>query len=115
MQKLNFLVNDGLRNKIDIIKTLNGKEGFLYLLNDIYESVKEVGGCVKASGIEKNTINKLIEKEYMIMHESRMEKVKNLRYKILISDKDDNIDKQPYKEYRQISAEYFFPLPIFYL
>ena len=33
----------------------------LYLLNDIYESVKEVGGCIKVSGIEKNS-SKLIEK-----------------------------------------------------
>ncbi|RST64172.1 XRE family transcriptional regulator [Candidatus Aquarickettsia rohweri] len=111
--KIEFLVNDGLRNKVDIIKTLDGKDGLLYLLNDIYESVKEVGGCIKVSGIEKNSINKLIEEEYISMHENRMEKVNNLSYKILTSNKDSNIDDKKYKEYRQIPAEYFFPLPIF--
>ena len=96
-----------------IIKTLDGKDGFLYLLNDIYESVKEVGGCIKVSGIEKNSISKLIEEEYISMHENRMEKINNLSYKILTSNKDSNIDDKKYKEYRQIPAEYFFPLPIF--
>ncbi len=45
--KVEFLINDGIRSKFDIVKTLDGREGVIYLLNDIYDSVKDVGGCVK--------------------------------------------------------------------
>ena len=111
--KVEFLVNDGIRSKFDIIKTLDGREGFIYLLNDIYDSVKDAGGSVKISGIEKKSLAKMLDKEYFEMHENRMQKVKNLSCKILISDRDDDVDHQNYKEYRQIPSEYFFPLPIY--
>lgn len=111
--KVEFLVNDGIRSKFDIIKTLDGREGFIYLLNDIYDSVKDAGGCVKISGIEKKSLAKMLDKEYFEMHENRMQKVKNLSCKILISDRDDDVDHQNYKEYKQIPSEYFFPLPIY--
>ena len=111
--KVEFLVNDGIRSKFDIIKTLDVREGFIYLLNDIYDSVKDTVGCVKISGIEKKSLAKMLDKEYFEMHENRMQKVKNLSCKILISDRDDDVDHQNYKEYKQIPSEYFFPLPIY--
>jgi hypothetical protein len=111
--KVEFLINDGIRSKFDIIKTLDGREGFIYLLNDMYDSVKNVGGCVKISGIEKKSLTKVVDDEYFEMHENRMEKVKNLSFKILTSDKAKDIEPKSYKEYRQIPSEYFFPLPTY--
>jgi transcriptional regulator with XRE-family HTH domain len=111
--KVEFLINDGIRSKFDIVKTLDGSEGVIYLLNDIYDSVKDVGGCVKISGIEKKSLIKIIDNEYLEMHENRMEKVNNLSSKILSSDEAEDIEYKSYREYRQIPSEYFFPLPIY--
>ncbi|WHA05469.1 helix-turn-helix domain-containing protein [Candidatus Bandiella numerosa] len=111
--KVEFLINDGIRSKFDIVKTLDGREGVIYLLNDIYDSVKDVGGCVKISGIEKKSLIKIIDNEYLEMHENRMEKVNNLSSKILSSDEAEDIEYKSYREYRQIPSEYFFPLPIY--
>jgi len=111
--KVEFLINDGIRSKFDIVKTLDGREGVIYLLNDIYDSVKDVGGCVKISGIEKKSLTKIINNEYLEMHENRMEKVNNLSSKILSSDGAEDIEYKSYREYRQIPSEYFFPLPIY--
>ena len=111
--KVEFLINDGIRSKFDIVKTLDGREGVIYLLNDIYDSVKDVGGCVKISGIEKKSLTKIINNEYLEMHENRMEKVNNLSSKILSSDEAEDIEYKSYREYRQIPSEYFFPLPIY--
>ena len=111
--KVEFLINDGIRSKFDIVKTLDGREGVIYLLNDIYDSVKDVGGCVKISGIEKKSLIKIIDNEYLEMHENRMEKVNNLSSKILSSDGAEDIEYKSYREYRQIPSEYFFPLPIY--
>jgi transcriptional regulator with XRE-family HTH domain len=111
--KVEFLINDGIRSKFDIVKTLDGREGVIYLLNDIYDSVKDVGGCVKISGIEKKSLIKIIDNEYLEMHENRMEQVNNLSSKILSSDEAEDIEYKSYSEYRQILSEYFFPLPIY--
>ena len=111
--KVEFLINDGIRSKFDIVKTLDGREGVIYLLNYIYDSVKDVGGCVKISGIEKKSLIKIIDNEYLEMHENRMEKVNNLSSKILSSDEAEDIEYKSYREYRQIPSEYFFPLPIY--
>ena len=111
--KVEFLINDGIRSKFDIVKTLDGREGVIYLLNDIYDSVKDVGGCVKISGIEKKSLPKIIDNEYFEMHENRMEKVNNLSSKILTSNGAEDIEYKSYREYRQIPFEYFFPLPIY--
>ena len=111
--KVEFLINDGIRSKFDIVKTLDGREGVIYLLNDIYDSVKDVGGCVKISGIEKKSLIKIIDNEYLEMHENRMDKVNNLSSKILSSDEAEDIEYKSYREYRQIPSEYFFPLPIY--
>ncbi len=111
--RVEFLINDGIRSKFDIVKTLDGREGVIYLLNDIYDSVKDVGGCVKISGIEKKSLTKIINNEYLEMHENRMEKVNNLSSKILSSDGAEDIEYKSYREYRQIPSEYFFPLPIY--
>lgn len=111
--KVEFLINNGIRSKFDIVKTLDGREGVIYLLNDIYDSVKDVGGCVKISGIEKKSLIKIIDNEYLEMHKNRMEKVNNLSSKIFSSDEAEDIEYKSYREYRQIPSEYFFPLPIY--
>ena len=63
--------------------------------------------------LKKKSLIKIIDNEYLEMHENRMEKVNNLSSKILSSDEAEDIEYKSYREYRQIPSEYFFPLPIY--
>ncbi|MFQ3307245.1 MAG: transcriptional regulator with XRE-family HTH domain [Candidatus Midichloriaceae bacterium] len=111
--KVEFLLDGGLRNKIDLIKTLEGEKGFCNLLDDIYGSVKDNGGCIKASGVDESLIEEKVNQDYINMHINRMSKVKDLKFDVLISDKDSNPSARSYVKYRTLPAEYFFPLQIY--
>ncbi|WPX96018.1 helix-turn-helix transcriptional regulator [Candidatus Bandiella euplotis] len=110
---IEFLGNDGLRSKVEVIKVFEGKNGVHMLLDEVYESVKENGGCVKVSGIDENLLQETLDKDYIAMHINRMQRVKNLTFQVLISNRDFNPYARKYVEYRAVPSEYFFPLPIY--
>jgi transcriptional regulator with XRE-family HTH domain len=110
---IEFFANNGLRNRVDVIKTIEGKSGCYFLLDDIYESVKKNGGSVKVSGVDENLIQEVLDKEHVMMHVNRMQKVKNLNFQVIISNRDFNPYARKYAKYRSLPSEYFFPLPIY--
>ena len=111
--KIEFIGNDGLRNCVDAIKTLEGRDGLCYLMNDIYNSLKERGGYVKATGIDENIIQENLGNDFVIFHDNKMQKLKKLSFRVLISNRDFNPYAKKYIEYRSISYDYFFPLPTY--
>ena len=111
--KIEFLGNEGLRNKMDVIKTLEGRVGLTILFDEIYESVRKKGGFIKVSGVDESLFQEMLDSNYISMHSNRMQKVKNLRFRALISNKDCNVHAKKYVEYAAIPFEYFFPLPIY--
>ena len=111
--KIEFLGSDGLRNKVDVIKTLEGKAGLGFLLDDVYESVRRNGGCVKVSGVDETLLEEILDANYVSMHVNRMQKIKNLNFQVLISDRDFNPYSRKYIAYKAVPSEYFFPLPIY--
>jgi hypothetical protein len=42
-----------------------------------------------------------------------MQKIKNLNFQVLISDRDFNPYSRKYIAYKAVPSEYFFPLPIY--
>ncbi len=111
--KIEFLGNDGLRNCIDTTKTIEGKEGLHYLMNDIYNSLQDRGGQIKASGIDEDVLQEKVGSEFAMFYNSKMQKLKKMVFKSLISNRDFNPYAKKYVEYRSVQYEYFFPLPTY--
>jgi transcriptional regulator with XRE-family HTH domain len=110
---IEFLGSDGIRNKTDLINVWDGSEGFLRLLQDVYDSVKNNGGCVKTSGVDESLLEKSLDRDYIEMHVKRMSKINNLSFKVLISSRDYNPLAKSYAQYKTIPGQYFFPVPIY--
>lgn len=109
---IEFLGRDGVRVKKDEITVLHGKEGFETLFNDIYETVKAVGGELALNNASDEKFMKWAQ-DIGDLHQARMKALNNFTFRILVEAGDTSAVSSSYAEYRKIPKEEFSSVPFY--
>lgn len=107
---IEFIDRDGVRRKAAGMVELKGYEGFKEFIYDVYATVKN-GGDVCVSNVDEKLFERwqgVHAKDYL----SKMGKVKDLRFRVLIQEGDDYFTAL-YAEYRALASEYFTGVPTY--
>ncbi|WP_421754200.1 helix-turn-helix domain-containing protein [Croceimicrobium sp.] len=107
---IEFLDNDGVKRKTSL-RTYKGYDGFKAFMYDVYETVKN-GGDVCVTNVDESKFQKLFG-DYGDDYLSKMSKVNNLSFRILVQEGDDNFLASDYAKYRKLPAQYFGNVPTY--
>ncbi len=105
---IEFMGTTGLRKKTRDIKILKGRTGFISFMNDVYHSVKEVGGEICVYNVDESNWLKWMGQDEYNAHAERMRKIeKPLKAKIIVKEGDDLFIADDFAEYKWMSKELF--------
>lgn len=111
---IEFLPNNGIRMREGDVQVLRGKDGFWQFYEDLYSTVRQNPQEVLVSNVDERTFNKWLDQDNLKTHVTRMQKIKGLKYKILIREGDTYYLATPdYAEYRWMQKDQFSSVPFY--
>lgn len=110
---IEFLDYQGVRFRPEGIQILNGREGLIALMEDIYDSCKRgVAGDIVLAGAPEDEFQRILG-EYDETYLANMSSIANLKMRALINEGDTNIVSSDYCEYRWSPKEQFQAVPFY--
>lgn len=112
---IEFLPDGGVRPRQGRIVTLHGQSGYWDFYDDVYETVKEVGGEILVSNVDERDFDKWLGEKWG-NHRNRMSellKTKAFNLKILIKEGDRHFTVPGHAEYRWTPKERFSEIPFY--
>ncbi|MCI5061224.1 MAG: helix-turn-helix transcriptional regulator, partial [Alphaproteobacteria bacterium] len=106
-----FTDSDGVKWKSGGVETYQGRAGFLEFMDDVYETMK-TGGEVLVNNVDESDFIKWIG-DQAESHVKRMREIKNLNFRILVEEGDDNTVASSYASYRALPKEQFGTVPLY--
>lgn len=111
---IEFIGTEGMRMRSDIIRIFEGRDGFWEFYEDIYDTIRNDPGEVLVSNVDERDFERWLDPENLHKHVGRMQKIKGLRYKILIREGDMHFLATPdYCEYKWIPKQLFVSVPFY--
>lgn len=113
---VNFIDNNGLQATKNggmepkpkrEIQELYGEHGFIYFMNDVYETVKDVGGDVCVSNVDERNWIKWMGQEQYEEHSLRMKDLSDYSFKIFVKEGDEYFIANRFATYKPIPSEFF--------
>lgn len=109
---IEFLATGGIQPRQDIIRAYKGRAGFIDFIWDVYETAKGGQGDICVSNVNEADF------EYWLGDEDaaytvKMAELKNVNFKILIQEGDQNFSASSYAEYRWVPKEQFSAAPFY--
>lgn len=106
-----FLPNQGVKRRNELIVTLDGDDANQRLLDDVFKTLAgQDGGCVYIAGVKESQSISDLELENLNVHLERLEKA-GISEKLLIEEGDQKIIA-PKSFYRTIPSQFFDNTPI---
>ena len=111
---ITFTDDDGVKRRRYEIDVLKGQQGFWDFYDDIYNTIKQVGGEMLIHNVDERLFTKWLG-DKISAHRERMHQLGNFSQKVIICEGDTNFAVN-YKttEYRWADKKDFSPMP-FYL
>ena len=111
---IEFIGTEGMRKRTDFIRTFEGREQFWDFYDDIYTTLKENPGEVIVSNADEKKFLSFLSDEQMKLHRERMIELKDVTYRILISEGDDFLAaSSTYAKYRWMPEALFSSVPFY--
>lgn len=106
--EIEFLGSSGLRKRTGEVRTLRGAEGFRIFMDDVYQTITQMGGEICVYNVdEKNWIKWMGEEGYKT-HADRMKNIsKPYNFKILIEEDDNFFIASEIAKYKWFPKELF--------
>jgi transcriptional regulator with XRE-family HTH domain len=112
-RNIEFTADQGVRLRPEGIEILNGRDGLIALMEDIYESCRRgVAGEVILAGAPEDDFVKILG-DYDAIYLANMSAVPGLKMRTLIQEGDMNFVSGAYTEYRWVPKEQFQPVPFY--
>ena len=108
---IEFLPNSGLRKKDRIIQTYEGEGANQQLLDDVYNTLKDIGGEVLITNVNEAHAIQSLSADYLSLHLERLKTAK-ISERMLIQLGDSKI-VAALDHYRAIPPQYFVSTPMF--
>ncbi len=110
---IEFLENQGVRFRPEGIQILNGRDGLIKLMEDIYESCRKgIAGDIVLAGAPEDEFQKILG-EYDDTYLANMSSITGLKMRTLIKEGDMNVVSSAYTEYRWASKDQFDAVPFY--
>jgi DNA-binding XRE family transcriptional regulator len=110
---IEFLENQGVRFRPEGIQILNGREGLISLMEDIYDACRRgIAGDVVLAGAPEDDFQRILG-EYDDKYLANMSSVAGLKMRTLIQEGDTNTVSSDYTEYRWAPKGQFQPVPFY--
>ncbi len=112
-RNIEFTSDQGVRFRPEGIEILNGRDGLIALMEDIYDSCRRgVAGEVILAGAPEDDFVKILG-DYDAIYLANMSAVPGLKMRTLIQEGDMNFVSGAYTEYRWVPKEQFQPVPFY--
>ncbi len=115
MNGIEFVDGDGAKKKTAVIQTLEGQEGYWRFYDDVYNTVKNVGGEILVSNVDEREFTKWLG-DKSTSQRSRMKVLSQehkFQSKILVKEGDRNLTVPEYAEYRWTPKDRFSEIPFY--
>ena len=109
---IEFLENNGIRDRQDVIQRFEGSEGFRDFIYDVYGAVKNDGGHICVTNADEQQFEKW-QGDYADDYLSKMAQIKNIEMQIIIKEGDTYLTASNYAQYRHIPQQYFGGMPTY--
>jgi DNA-binding XRE family transcriptional regulator len=110
---IEFLDDQGVRFRPEGIQILNGRDGLIALMEDIYDSCKQgIAGDVILAGAPEDDFERILG-EYDETYIANMSSIPNFKMRTLIREGDTNYVSSAYTEYRWAPKDQFDPVPFY--
>ena len=106
-----FLPSEGIRKKNRIIEVFDDKEANRRLLEDIFKTMRDIGGEVLIIGVDEALVSEDLDHDYLEAHIKRLH-AHNISERLLIKEGDTNF-VGPVDSYRWLADKYFSPYPLY--
>ncbi len=108
-----FTDHQGVRFKPEDIKILEGRNGLITLMEDIYESCRRgIAGDVVLAGAPEEEFQRILG-EYDDIYLANMSSIPNFKMRTLICEADFNTVSSKYTEYRWMPRDQFQAVPFY--
>ncbi|MDD4616156.1 MAG: hypothetical protein PHW76_03445 [Alphaproteobacteria bacterium] len=111
MYGIEFLPGEGVRKKDRLVETYEGEDANRKLLDDVYNTLRDIGGEVLIAGLDERRVIKDLEESFLTAHIERLRKA-NITERLLIC-KGDIYLVAPEECYRWIDSNFFSPYPLY--
>jgi transcriptional regulator with XRE-family HTH domain len=110
---IEFIENQGVRFRPEGIQILNGREGLIALMDDIYDTCRRgIAGDIVLAGAPEDEFERILG-DYDATYLANMSSIPNLKMRTLIQEGDMNFVSSAYTEYRWAPKEQFQPVPFY--
>lgn len=112
-RNIEFTSNQGVRFRPEGIEILNGRDGLIALMEDIYDCCRRgIAGEVILAGAPEDDFVRILG-DYDAIYLANMSAVPGLKMRTLIQEGDMNFVSSAYTEYRWVPKEQFQPVPFY--
>lgn len=112
---IEFGDRESVRRKSENVTFLEGKEGIEHFFETVYLTAKNDPREILVSGVDEQDFVNIRSKENSDRYRRKMEKIKNLQFKVVVRDSDPNPVATTYITYRSIPDDYFSSVPFYVL
>lgn len=109
---IEFIGQEGMRQKAGNVRTFTGREGYLEFFKDVHNTLLKTGGEVLVSNVDEREFAKW-HGEFGDEHLSKVQHIEDVSYKILVKEGDTYFPAK-YAQYRWLPKDLFYSVP-FYL
>ncbi len=112
-RNIEFTADQGVRVRPEGIEILNGRDGLIALMEDIYDSCRRgIAGEVILAGAPEDDFVRILG-DYDATYLANMSAVPGLKMRTLIQEGDMNFVSSAYTEYRWVPKQQFQPVPFY--
>lgn len=86
-------------------KVYKGKDGFILFMEDVYQTIKRLGGEICVSNVDERNWIKWMGEDVYAVHKDKMNELDNFNFKITIKEGDDFFIASGIAEYRWLPAD----------
>ena len=108
-----FTPTGGIEPARPELRTYAGRDGFQRFFDDVYMTVKDLGGEIVITGVVDQQFVDAVDAEFSEMHPQRMRKLKNFHMRCLTQEGDTSTLTNEYCEYRWTPRSQFAPVPFY--
>lgn len=112
---IEFGVNDGVKRRSTILRTLEGQAGYWEFYDDVYETIKKSGGEILVSNVDEREFDKWLGNRWEIQKNRMLDlsQEQDFNIRILVKEGDRHFTVPEYADYKWTPQDRFSEIPFY--
>lgn len=107
-----FTPNGGVEIRDDLVRILEGKDGFIDFFNEVYNYTRKNGGEIIVRDVDDRKLHNVLG-DVFEDHPERMQKLGNFTCRTIVREGDNYSDKHEYASFAKVPDELFSNVPLY--